>query len=205
MRRRGGGCGLVLALLLGMGFVAWREAYPFLARQAPVRSSVLVVEGWVTDDQLLQAAAWAEANGVERIIATGGPLERGSYLSAWNTFAEMTLARMEELGLGTRFELTAAPAEKVRRGRTRASAQALKAMLTLERGAFNLATAGPHARRSWRAFQQVFGDGVEVGSVVLAPTEYDGTDWWRSSEGVRSVLGEGIAYLYDLAAAGPAD
>ena len=205
MRRRGGGCGLVLAFLLGLGFVAWREAYPFLARQATVSSEILVVEGWVTDEQLMQAGEWARSNGVRRIFATGGPLETGSYLAEWGTYAEMTKARLEERGLGESFELAAVPAEAVRRGRTRASARALKAELPLERGAFNLATAGPHARRSWRAFQQVFGDGVEVGSLVLTPTEYDGTDWWTCSEGVRSVLGEGIAYLYDLASDGPVD
>ncbi len=114
----------------------------------------------------------------------------------------MTKARLEAMGLNERFQIAAAPAAKVRRGRTRESARALKAVLPLERGTFNLASAGPHMRRSWRVFRREFGDGVEVGCVAVEPTEFGGGDWWRCSEGVRAVVGEAIAYGYDLAAGG---
>ena len=200
MRRgRGAGCGLGLVLLAaGAGFV-WATLYPFLARQAPVPAETLVVEGWVSDDLLVQAAGWAESNGVKKIVATGGPLEIGSFLAEWKTYAEMTRARMEALGLGERFELAAVPAEKVRRGRTRESARALRAAGAAA-GAFNVASEGPHARRSWRAFRDEFAGQAEVGSVALAPAEYDGTDWWRCSEGVRAVVSEAVAYGYDMLA-----
>ena len=198
MRRgRGAGCGLGLVLLAaGAGFV-WATLYPFLARQAPVAAETLVVEGWVSDDLLVQAAGWAESNGVKKIVATGGPIEIGSFLAEWKSYAEMTRARMEALGLGAKFELAAVPAEKVRRGRTRESARALKAAGAAA-GAFNVASEGPHARRSWRAFRDEFAGQAEVGSVALTPTEYDGTDWWRCSEGVRSVISEAVAYGYDV-------
>ena len=196
-RRRGAGCGLGLVLLAaGAGFV-WATLYPFLARQAPVAAETLVVEGWVSDDLLVQAAGWAGSNGVKKIVATGGPIEIGSFLAEWKTYAEMTRARMEALGLGAKFELAAVPAEKVRRGRTRESARALKAAGAAA-GAFNVASEGPHARRSWRAFRDEFAGQAEVGSVALTPTEYDGTDWWRCSEGVRSVISEAVAYGYDV-------
>ncbi len=175
--------------------------YPLLARHAPVKADTLVVEGWVKDDLLVQAAGWAESNGVKRIVATGGPIELGSFLAEWKTYAEMTKARMEALGLAERFELEAVPAQGVRRGRTRESARALRAAWGPERGAFNLASEGPHTRRSWRAFREVFGGEVEVGSVALEPREYGEGDWWGCSEGVRSVVGEAIAYGYDLLAA----
>jgi hypothetical protein len=202
MSRCGGCLGrlLVLALLVLAIAVAWgwKGLYPFLARQAPVESEILVVEGWLTDDLLAQAADWAATNGVKKIYATGGPIEQGSYLASWKTYAEMTKARLEKLELSKQFELVAAPAEKVRRGRTRESARALKAALGMERGAFNLASDGPHMRRSWRAFQAEFGDGVEVGCVALTPGEYDESDWWSCSEGVRAVMAETIAYGYAL-------
>ena len=190
----------MLVLIAGLAVWAGAGLYPFLARQAPVKSEMLVVEGWMGDDLLLQAAGWAESNGVKKIIATGGPVETGSWLAEWKTYAEMTKARMEKLGLGQKFKLAAAPAEKVRRGRTRESARALKAALGMDRGSFNLASVGPHTRRSWRAFRDEFGDGVEVGSVALAPMEYGRDDWWSCSEGVRSVISESVAFVYDVVA-----
>lgn len=196
-RGRGAGCGGLVGLLLLAAAGAWIGLYPFLARQAPVPSDLLVVEGWMSDDLLVQAAGWAESNGVKRICATGGPIGLGSHLSEWKTYAEMTRARMEKLGLGKKFTLMAAPAESVRRDRTRESARALKSAMGMERGSFNLASEGPHARRSWRVFQRVFGEGVAVGSVALTPVEYGAGDWWSCSEGVRSMVGETVAYLYD--------
>ena len=196
--RRGEGWVVLLMLLAGLAFTAWREAYPFLARQAPVPAEVLVVEGWVSDELLLQAAGWAESNGVAVLVATGGPIELGSYLTKWKTYAEMTKARMAKLGLGERFELAAVPAEKVRRDRTRESARALRAAMGPELGAFNVASEGPHARRSWRAFRDEFAGQAAVGSVALQPTAYDDGDWWKCSEGVRAVISEAIAYAYDL-------
>lgn len=195
--RRGEGRWIVLAFLLGLAIMAWREAYPFLARQAPVPADVLVIEGWLGDDLLAQAAGWAESNGVTKIVATGGPIEVGSYLASFRTYAEMTKARMEVLGLGEKFELAAVPAEKVRRGRTRESARALRAAGAAA-GAFNVASEGPHARRSWRAFRDEFAGQAEVGSVALVPVAYDRDDWWTCSEGVRAVMAEAIAYGYDV-------
>lgn len=197
-RRRGGGCGALVGLLLLGAVWAWIGLYPFLARHAPVAADVLVVEGWLSDDQLRQAAGWAASNGVRKIYATGGPIETGSYLVEWKTYADMTKARMEKLGLEKTFALAAVPADKVRRGRTRESARALQAAMGPESGAFNLASEGPHARRSWRTFRRTFGEGVEVGSVALTPAEYGPHDWWNCSEGVRAVISEGIAYAYDL-------
>ena len=55
-RRRGSGCGFALVVLAGAFFWAWLGAYPFLARQAPVASEVLVVEGWLVDDLLAARA-----------------------------------------------------------------------------------------------------------------------------------------------------
>lgn len=188
------------ALVAGVlaGLFVWKGLYPFLARQAPVASEVLVIEGWLTDDLLAQATDWARSNGVSTIYTTGGPLATGSYLTKWKTYAEMTKARLEAMEMQERFRIVAAPAGKVRRGRTRESARALQEKTALTRGAFTLASEGPHTRRSWRAYQQAFGDGVEVGSLALAPLEYDGSDWWSCSEGVRGVVGETIAYTVDL-------
>lgn len=195
--RAGGIAGLVLVLVLAGLWIRF-GLYGFLARQAPVGSPILVVEGWMPDGVLQQAVEWAETNGVVRIIATGGPVATGSWLAEWNTYAEMTRARLEAMGAADRFEVTAVPAPKVRRGRTRESARALKEALGMEAGAFNLASEGLHTRRSWRAFQSVFGEGTAVGSVALTPEEYDGSDWWTCSEGVRAMVGETVAYLHDL-------
>ena len=60
----------------------------------------------------------------------------------------------------------------------------------------NLVTEGPHARRSRLLYEKAFGNYVWIGIVALDDPAYDPEHWWRSSEGVREVLFEGIAYFY---------
>lgn len=194
----------MVLLAAGAGAVAFARQglYPFLARHEPVRAEVLVVEGWLGDEMLDRAMEWAEANGAKTVVATGGPIETGSWLAEWGSLAEMTKARLAARGYGDRFEIEAAPAPGARRGRTRASARALKERYGERLGAFNLASEGPHVRRSWRAFRAEFGEIAEVGSVALEPTEYGPDDWWTCSEGVRAMVGELVAYAYDALAGG---
>ena len=197
-RRRLGRRGWGALLLIAVLGAVWLGIYPFLAPNRPVAADGLVIEGWVGDEQLLAALNWAEVHGVKNIYATGGPIEMGAWLSEWNSYAEMTLARLNKLEEAKKFELAAFPARKVRRDRTRESARALKTGLGAGTGALNVASEGPHTRRSWRAFRKVMGREVQVGCVALTPTSYDGRDWWVCSEGVRAVVGETVAYLYDL-------
>ena len=57
----------------------------------------------------------------------------------------------------------------------------------------------PHARRSKMMFTKVFGKNVAIGIIALNDPLYDPKHWWRTSEGVREVLGEAIAYMYAIA------
>jgi len=60
----------------------------------------------------------------------------------------------------------------------------------------NVLTEDAHARRTWLLFQEALGPGVAVGIISVPDPDYDANHWWRSSDGVREVLDEGIAYGY---------
>jgi hypothetical protein len=45
-------------------------------------------------------------------------------------------------------------------------------------------------------YEKAFGKDVKVGVVALEDRYYEADHWWRSSEGVREILGESIAYIY---------
>jgi hypothetical protein len=60
----------------------------------------------------------------------------------------------------------------------------------------NVLTEDAHARRTQMLFEKAFGSGVAVGIISIPDPDYDAKHWWRTSEGVREVLGESIAYIY---------
>ena len=60
----------------------------------------------------------------------------------------------------------------------------------------NLMSLGPHARRSRFLFEKALGKGVVVGVTAIPSRDFDPAHWWRSSSGVRDVIGETLAYAY---------
>lgn len=188
------GWAIVLALLT-MGVC---RLYPFLCRTQPLVSPVMVLESWMSDADLEQALAWAATNGVERIYLTGLDINIGSWLSEWKTYPDMTMARLAALEANRKYRIFTAPGGNPKRNRTVASAWALKDRYATDLLSFNVVSVGPHTRRSWRVFERVMGEEIMIGSVALTPAYYNQSDWWKSSEGVRSMIGELIAYLYDV-------
>lgn len=188
---------LVLALLAG-GFVA--GLYPFLAPNRPADSPIVVVEGWIADAPLAELLAWAETNGVTTLYITGGPITTGFWLAQWKTFPEMTLARLQALGADARYDIRAFPAPKTRKDRTYVSAVTLRDALAPDGlpASFTLASEAPHLRRSAHLFRRAFGGACEIGTLPLTPTDFDASDWYRSSAGVRTVLSEALALPYAL-------
>ena len=189
----------VLLVLVLLAVAGCNRLYPFLALSEPVDSDALVIEGWLADVPLEEALAWADAHGIKTLYLTGGPIETGSWLAPWRTYPEMTAARLEAIGAAARYDIRPVPAPRTRKDRTWLSAVTLRdALGTNAPASLILASEGPHVRRSALLFRRVFGDAVRIGTLPLTPTDFDATDWWKSSTGVRTVLSETIAYPYAL-------
>ncbi len=184
------------AAALGLFFLI--RIHAFLAESAPVPGGLLAVEGWGSDETFEAAIAEFHRHPYERLYVTGGPVDTGSFLSEYKSYAERGAAILEKLGLSTN-QVQAVPAPKVRRDRTYAAAESLGRWLR-EHGqhpsALNVLTEDTHARRSRLLYQKALGKRVAVGVIALPPADYDPKRWWRSSAGVRSVIGETIAYFY---------
>lgn len=176
----------------------FKTLYPFLAVNSPVAANVLVVEGWIPDYTIDDAIALFKRKSYNYLITTGLPVGKGYYLAEYKNFAELTAATFITLGFNPE-QVFAVPAPDIKRDRTEASAIALREWLSTSKlniKSINLYSLGPHARRSWMIFKAVLEPEIRVGVIVAQPEDYDPQEWWQSSEGVRTVIGEVIAYLY---------
>ena len=129
---------------------------------------------------------------------TGGPIEAESPLAAYGSYAALTADVLREVGAapGT---VHAVPAPEVARDRTYSSAVALRdefARSGAPVAMLNLMTSGPHSRRSRLLYEKAFGPAVRIGTISTAERGFDPDRWWTTSAGVRTVVGELIAYLY---------
>ena len=171
--------------------------YSFLAPETQPHTGILVIEGWIGDEPLDEAILIYRAGNYSKIICTGLQIETGSYLQAFKSYSEMTKARLQHLGLRNE-EIIATASKETKKNRTYGSAVALKELLlaeNIEESNVHLITVGPHGRRSRYLFQLALGSDHTVGISSLEESGYDSKNWYTTSAGVRTVLGELIGYL----------
>jgi uncharacterized SAM-binding protein YcdF (DUF218 family) len=189
---------IFIVVFLGFGWLGIRKIYPFLAVNDPHPGGLLVVEGWAPDYAFEAALQEFKRNHYDKVCVTGGVLDIGAPLSDYKTYAELGVAVLVKLGLSTN-DIQAIPAPAVRRDRTYAAAASLHRWLEQQHRAPNqihLITEGAHARRSRLLFQKALGPNIKVSVTAVPVRDFDERHWWRSSAGVRGVIGETLAYLY---------
>lgn len=189
-------------LLLGLGgscaLLLVREIHSFLAPYVPVRGQVLVVEGWVPDHAIEMAMEEFGDQEYALLVTVGGPQDVGAPLSPYGSVAEMGAARLVALGFSAD-AVIAVPGPDVPRERTYAAALSFADWLehsAPEIRKVDVLSLGCHTRRTWLAYRRVCGERIEVGALAAPVINYDTARWWKTSAGMRTVLGEGIAYAY---------
>ena len=187
----------LMVLIISMILII-TNIHPFLAVNAPIKADILVVEGWLPDYAIESALAEFKKGEYRQLITTGVPLSKGYYLAEYKNYAELTAATCIALGFD-KDKVVAVPAASVVKHRTAASAIALRDWFStsdLKVNSINLYSFGPHARRSWIVFKEVLNPEIKVGIIAAEPQDYNSQEWWKYSEGFRTVIGEIIAYIY---------
>jgi len=189
---------LVLAGLL-MAILLLLNVQPFLAKTQRVNANILVVEGWIHEYAIRVAAEEFKAGSYQKIFTTGGPLMgTDGYANDFNTSANVGAELLTKVGVPDEF-VQMVPSHIAGRDRTYRSAVALRDWFrehNVTVRSINVLTEDAHARRTQLLFQKAFGANVAVGIISVPDPDYDAKHWWRTSEGVREVLDEGIAYVY---------
>ncbi len=174
------------------------DIHPYLAKSAPVGGELLVVEGWQPDYALKEAARIFSEGNYKLLISTGGPLDQGSYLLQFKTYAHLAWHSFQKMGIADSL-IVAVPAESYRKDRTYQSAVALKKWLEsseISVKKIDLISLGAHTRRSAMVFGKVLKPRIKVGKISIKNADYDCDKWWKSSEGVKTVYSELISLVY---------
>lgn len=189
---------VVASLILLVSALSFFGLYPFLATTGPVDADYLVAEGWIPAYALDHARVLYEGGSYRKLLTCGAVAPNEWSTNSASNYADWAAAKLRRLGLAAG-HVESVPAGEVHADRTYASAVAIREWLGTNVGpvrAINLVSLGPHARRSRLMFQKAFGDDVQIGIISVPDRQYQADRWWQSSEGVREVIGEMIAYVY---------
>ncbi|MEH2447609.1 MAG: ElyC/SanA/YdcF family protein [Nostoc sp.] len=193
------GWAIAIALIAYLIFFTITHVHSFLAVTSPMKSAeVLVVEGWLPDYAIEEALTEFKTGSYRLVITTGGTIEKGNYLSEYKNFAEVSAATFKKLGLESD-KVVAVPTPTVIKDRSYASAAEFKRWLSnsnLQLQSINIFSLDVHTRRSWLLFKKLLTPNIKVGAIAAKTQDYDPNEWWGYSQGVRTIIDEGIAYIY---------
>ncbi len=180
------------------------SARSLLALDAPARgpdgkgARTLIVEGWLSDDELAQAVAVIKRGRYERVLTSGGPIEAWTDAGHWGNFALRAAGYLRAHGV-TEMPVIPVPAPDTKKDRSYLSAARVREWAQREGlalTAVDVYSAGVHTRRTRMVYRMALGEGVEVGAMGARPSDYDDERWWTSSTGAKTTLSEviGIAW-----------
>lgn len=193
--------GRLTVVLLGIltGVLLLLTAEPFLAETHRVNSDTLVVEGWIHEYAIRAAVEEFRRGSYQHVLSTGGPVVgNGGYVNDYQTSASVGADELKKRGVPSQM-VQMVPSRVANRDRTYAAAVALREWFRgqdMTVNSLNVLTEDTHARRTHLLFEKALGKNVAVGIIAVPNPDYDAQRWWKYSEGVKDVVGEGIAYLY---------
>jgi hypothetical protein len=189
---------LVAGILVCALIMAQRTIYPWLSITKRAHGEYLIVEGWLHGDGFDLARSEFTRGNYRKILTSGCKASDGSHAEPKATYADWGAERLRNVGISSDL-VEAVPCWVEHRDRTYHSALAIRKWFEnhqLSPTAIDVVSMGPHARRTRLLFQEAFGKRVSIGVIAVPDDAYDPAHWWRSSEGVREVVGEGLAYIY---------
>lgn len=188
---------ITFSVLIGSSFFMVKNLAYFLAKQEPVNSDVLVVEGWLPEESIKQAFLEFKNGDYKLIITTGGP-DLG-YNAQYATYAERAGAALINLGLRPS-QLLVIPSPASAQERTFLSAVMVRVALAKLNSAYkavNVFSGDVHARRTHLLYGVAFREtDINIGILVANSNQFELAYWWKNSNGAKSVLTEFIGWLW---------
>jgi hypothetical protein len=188
-------------LLLTMAVVAvwiFRNVYSFLAVSDGGSGDVMVVEGWISARRIDQAAAAFRRGRYREVLVVRDVYEGGDKWASGRYAADYVAADLIHGGV-PKGRVHTLFCRVAHRDRTYTCAIAARQWFHENRialGTLDVVTLAAHARRSRLLYRKALGEGCKIGVIALDDPSYDPFHWWRSSEGIREIMGETAAYLY---------
>lgn len=169
----------------------------YLAQQRPLHKGILVVEGWVSKQTLLQAIHTYKANPYQQIITTGG-LIKGRRLIEYKSYADSAAAFLKKNGIN-QSDITSLPTPDSAQNRTFLSAVIVRDWLIKQKNktqVIDVISEGVHARRTLTLYQMAFANKRDIGIMAGKSEEYLLESWWQTSTGIKTVISEVVGLTW---------
>lgn len=189
---------LILAFIAVASFLLFTRFPVYLSKSNQLKGQYLVLDGQLPDYAIEQAIDIFKENNYKAIVVMGGKLPSGHYIAGKKTMAEITYSTFIELGFDST-KLVLIKGQTVLKDRTYISGINLKDWFdeqNIDHAEVDILSVGCHTRRSEYLFQKALGHDFKVGVIAITDKGFNIKRWWKTSNGVRTVINETVAYIY---------
>ena len=187
----------MLLAFVAVTFLGFKNIALYLALNKPHDSEYLVVEGWQSEQSLLQALMTFREENYRYLITTGGPDAR-TIEPRYSSFAEASAAFLLSRGINSdKVIIVSAPASA--QNRTFLSAVMVRDWFIIHNSlptSIDVFTEGVHARRTHVLYRKAFESMADIGIYASISENYDLKLWWKTSAGVKSVITEALGMFW---------
>jgi len=177
-------------------FFGLRNLAYYLALTEPKNGDYLIVEGWVSEGSLDKALNIFINGRYQYLITTGG-LDKHC---KQGTYAEKSASYFISKGFPAE-KIIIIPTPESAQARTFLSAVMVREWLyarSIDNVIIDVFTEGVHARRTRYLYNLAFRPSVDVGIYAAAPSKFQLSTWWKTSEGAKSTITELFGYLWTV-------
>ncbi len=189
---------LILLFVLITCYLSFTRFPGYLSKSQPLNGEYLVLDGLLPDYAIEQAITIFDQNRYKAIIVMGGQLPSGHYIAGKKTMAEITYSTFIALGLDSA-SLILIKGQSVLKDRTYTSGLNLKIWFeaqNIQHTKIDILSVGCHAKRSQYLFKKALGKEFKVGVISVDDKGFNIKKWWKTSNGVRTVISEVVAFIY---------
>ncbi|MCK4352397.1 YdcF family protein [candidate division WOR-3 bacterium] len=185
----------IIIILAALSCIYFFHIYSFLSYEKIFKTDTVVVEGWISNSEMRQSANNILSNNVKRVIVPGDKAELALIHYPVNNYADIGRLRLIDCGVNEEKIITC-PFE-TKRNRTLNAAVYVKKIIQ-KKGikSFIIFTEDVHARKTYVSYKKVFGNKYKIGVMPIPNDVFDNKNWYKSSEGMKTVITESIAYIY---------
>lgn len=179
------------------------SVHRFLAvTQRAGNADILVVEAWVPE-VVLRTAAREFIEGRYRILLTSD-IRLPESLKAGPEDSRASLAKnlLEAQGIPPE-RIVVCIASETNSHRSHAMALSVRDAVLhagFEPKGMNIMAPAAHARKTWLAYRRAMGPEFPVGIVAVPTEDYNPAYWWKTSQGAKWVIANGVGWLYEWVA-----
>ena len=186
----------IIGIVSSFSYIYLTHIYSFLAYKKVIDTETAIVEGWIGDSQIAKVANLILSNNAfERVIVTGDKIEFAVKYFPADNYAEIGALRLADCGISESKIILCS--FNARKNRTLNSASYAKPIIEKEETkSFVIFTYDIHARRTYASYKKVFGNRYKIGIIPLYNGIYNSKNWYKSSEGMKEIIVETVAYLY---------